>query len=188
MKNLKLVMTVGIVLFILSCNTEQTQTEQKAIDVSGPSREQFLTEIKKYEAEMKKASDINNVTAGLAIKAYTDYAGFFPDDSLTPDYLFKAGEIATATQQYPQALIYYKQITDKYPTYKHVQESLYLQGFLLDNCLNDDAKAKIIYEEVIAKYPKSSLTDDAKAAINNLGKTDEELIKEFKKKNGQKQS
>lgn len=188
MKSFKLIMTTGIALFILSCNNEQTQTEQKIVEVSGPSREQFLTEIKKYEAEMKGASQINNVTAGLAIKVYTDYAGFFPDDSLTPDYLFKAGEIATATQQYPQALIYYKQITDKYPTYEHVEESLYLQGFLLDNYLNDDTKAKTIYEEVIAKYPKSTLANDAKAAINNLGKTDEELIKEFKKRNGQKQS
>ena len=53
----------------------------------------------------------------------------------------------------------------------------------MDNFLNDDAKAKIIYEEVIAKYPNLSYANDAKAAINNLGKTDEELIKEFEKKN-----
>ena len=56
----------------------------------------------------------------------------------------------------------------------------------MDNYLNDDEQAKTIYEEVIAKYPTSTYANDAKAAIKNLGKTDEELIKEFKKKNGEK--
>jgi len=146
-------------------------------------QKQYLTEIKKLEDEMHQSLKLNDVTAGLAIKAYSDYAGLFPDDSLTPDYLFKAAEIATATKQYPQALTYYKSITDKYPNYTYKQESLFLQGYLLDNFLNDDAKAKIIYEEVIVKYPESTYANDAKAAITNLGKTDEELIKEFKKKN-----
>lgn len=182
MKKIKLVLSVGVALFVASCsNTEQP--EQTAEKFNKTLREQYLTEITKLEGEMHKSPEINNVTAGLAIKAYSDYAGFFPDDSVTPDYLFKAAEIATATKQYPQALIYYKWITDKYPNYTYKQESLYLQGYLLDNFLNDEVKAKVIYEEVITKYPESTYANDAKAAINNLGKTDEELIQEFKKKN-----
>ncbi|MCE3279043.1 MAG: hypothetical protein K0S44_1234, partial [Bacteroidetes bacterium] len=62
-------------------------------------------------------------------------------------------------------------------------ESLYLQGYLLDNFLNDEVRAKAIYEQVIAKYPDMPYSADAKAAIKNLGKSDEELIKEFQKKN-----
>lgn len=184
MKIVKLIAITSSVLFITSCNNNKQGESNEASAVS--LREQYLDQIKKVEVEMHKSPEINNVTAGLAIKAYTDYATSFPTDSLTPDYLFKAGEIATATQQYPQALNYYKNITEKYPTFKYIQESLYLQGFLLDNYLNDDAKAKIIYEAVIAKYPTSSFANDAKAAISNLGKSDEELIKEFKKKNGEK--
>ncbi len=184
MKTLRIIVVAGIVLFITSCSNNNPQEQGSAIPAS--IREQYLTQIKKVEEEMHSSSEINNVTGNLAIKAYTDYAGFFPDDSLSPDYLFKAGEIAIAMQQYPQALTYYNSITEKYPKFKYIQESLYLQGFLLDNYLNEDAKAKIIYEKVITKYPTSSCANDAKAAINNLGKTDEELIKEFKKKNGEK--
>ena len=125
-------------------------------------------------------------TAMIAVKAYSDFATYFPKDSLTPDFLFKAGEISTANQQYTSALTYYQTITSKYPKFKLVPESLYLQGYLLDNFLNDDAKAKIIYEQVIAKYPSLPYASDAKAAINNLGKTDEELIREFEKKNKKK--
>jgi outer membrane protein assembly factor BamD (BamD/ComL family) len=182
MKKIKLIIAAGITLFISSCSNEQQKQQDPAVLL----HENSIVDIKKLEAEMHKSAEINNVTAGLAIQAYSDFAGNFPDDSLSPDYLFKAAEIATATQQYPQALTYYKTITDKYPQFKLNKESLYLQGYLLDNFLNDDAKAKLIYEQVITKYPASSYASDAKAAINNLGKSDEELIKEFKKKNGNK--
>ena len=159
--------------------------EQKTI-AKAPPRDQYIAQIKTLEKEMHKSPEINNATANLAIKAYSDFAMFFPDDSLSPDFLFKAGEVATAAKKYKQALIYYQTITSKYPDYKYVKESLYLQGFLLDNFLNDDAGAKIIYEEIIAKYPTTNYAADAKAAINNFGKTDEQLIEEFKKKNSKK--
>ena len=186
MNKIKLIVITGIVVFITSCSNNTEQQQQNTEAPVKPLREQFLEEIKKLEGEMHKSAELNNVTAGLAIQSYSDYAKNFPDDSVTPDYLFKAGEIATAIQQYPQALSYYKTITEKYPQFKMIKESLYLQGYLLDNFLNDDAKAKLIYEEVIAKYPSTSYANDAKAAISNLGKTDEELIKEFKKKNKEK--
>ncbi|MGZ4057304.1 MAG: tetratricopeptide repeat protein, partial [Bacteroidia bacterium] len=124
--------------------------------------------------------------AGLAIKAYYDFISMFPDDSLSPDFIFKSAEIATATQQYPQALQDYQTIENKYPNYKLYPESLFLQASLLDNFMNDDAKAKVVYQKVIDKFPASSYANDAKAAISNMGKSDEELHKEFMKKNKEK--
>lgn len=132
---------------------------------------------------MHKSLQLDPTTADLAVKAYDDFASRFPNDSLTPDFIFKAGEISTANHQYKQALMYYEKITAKYPNFKLAPESLYLQGYLLDNFLNDEVKAKAIYEQVIAKYPDMPYAADAKAAIKNLGKSDEELIKEFQKKN-----
>ncbi len=181
----KILFAVGVVILITSCGHE-TQPKQEVAVSKDSIRKQSITQIKKWEAEMHKSEVLNNVTAGLAIKSYSDFVKTFPEDSLCPDFLFKAGEIATATKQYPQSLMYYKNITEKYPNYKNYTASLYLQGFLLDNYMNDDAKAKVIYDEVIAKYPSTIYADNAKMAIKNLGKSDEELIKEFKKKNGQK--
>ena len=184
MKSIKLILVAGIAIFIISCrNNESSEIKEIAKE---PPREQYLAQIKKLEAELHNSIDLNTQTAIAAIKAYSDYVMFFPNDSLAPDYLFKVGEIATAIKQYQQALVNYQVITEKYPNFKYIQESLYLQAYLLDNFLNDDAKAKIIYEQVILKYPTSSYANDAKAAINNLGKSDEQIIQEFKKKNGQK--
>jgi outer membrane protein assembly factor BamD (BamD/ComL family) len=181
MKILKGILVSTLILLAASCGNE----EKKPV-VQPPKelpREQFLAQIRHYESEMHKSMTLDPNMATIAVKAYDDFAKNFPDDSLTPDFIFKAGEISTANQQYPQALMYYQTITTKYPAYKLAAESLYLQGYLLDNFLNDDPGAKLIYEQVIVKYPALSYAADAKAAIRNLGKSDEELIKEFQRKN-----
>lgn len=184
MKHLKLFFSISILFLLASCGNNENK-EQKTIAKEIP-REPYIAQIKMLEKEMLKSPEFNNLTADSAIKAYSDYAMFFPNDSLSPDYLFKAGEIATAAKKYKQALIFYQIITSKYPDFKYIKESLYLQAFLLDNFMNDDAGAKIIYDEIITKYPTSNYAKDSKAAISNLGKTDEQLIEEFKKKNSKK--
>jgi TolA-binding protein len=180
MKTVKGVFLVALVLGMMSCGNEEKPVVQAPKELP---RQTFVDQIKRYEAEMHKSMVLDPNTATLAVKAYDDFASHFPDDSLTPGFIFKAGEISTANQQYKQSLMYYETITSKYPNFKLAPESLYLQGFLLDNFLNDEVKAKVIYEQVIAKYPALPYASDAKAAIKNLGKSDEELIKEFQKKN-----
>ncbi len=174
----KLLLFAGLV-FVFSCNYTEEEREVRKMS----PREMQLVEIKSQEVEMGKSMDLDPGRAELAVNAYVSFVQQFPDDSLSPDFLFKAAEISTAVGSYEKALLYYKQITGKYDHYKLYPESLYLQANLLDNYLNDDAAAKIIYEQVILKFPDSAYANDAKAAINNLGKSDEELIKEFKKKN-----
>ncbi|MBK6985368.1 MAG: hypothetical protein IPH32_11690 [Bacteroidetes bacterium] len=49
--------------------------------------------------------------------------------------------------------------------------------------LNNEEEAAKYYRQVIREYPKSTFAEDAKAAIKNFGKTDEQLIQEFLKKN-----
>jgi TolA-binding protein len=185
MKAAKLFLFSVILSALASCTNNSEQEKPERLEIAAPKdpHKMMLEQIRKYEAEMHKSMELDQNMANIAVTAYDNFAKNYPNDSLTPDFLFKAGEISTANQQYKQALNYYETITKKYPDFKLAPESLYLQGYLLDNFLNDDGKAKGIYEEVIAKYPDLPYSKDAKAAIKNLGKSDEELIKEFEKKN-----
>ncbi len=200
MKTQKFLLMTAVVMSAFSCgnneNTEQKDAVatdsvpvvQEQVQTPPPTppqpREEFLVQIKKMETEMFKSAELDNTKANDAIKLYTDYALYFPADTSAPEYLFKAGEVATASKKYKKALDQYETILSKYPEYKHFKETLYLKAFLLDNFLNDDAAAKIVYEEVITKYPTTNYAKDAKTAIQNLGKTDEQLMQEIKKKNG----
>lgn len=180
MRIIKAVFFTAVILSAISCGNEEKPVEHPKRELP---RQLFIDRIKKYEAEMHKSLQLDPNLATMAVREYDDFAKNFPSDSLTPDFIFKAGEISTANQQYNQALMYYERITTKYPAFKLAAESLYLQAYLLDNFLNDESRARAIYEQVIAKYPSLPYAEDAKAAIKNLGKSDEELIREFQKKN-----
>ena len=185
MKYYKIIAATCLLVFISSCGNNEKKVEQVLKSKEG-IREELLKSVKSEESEMHKSPVLDLAIAGVAIKAYSDFATMFPDDSLTPDFVFKSAEIETATQQYKQALASYETIENNYSDYKLYPESLFLKASLLDNYLNDDNKAKIAYEKVIEKFPTSSYATDAKAAILNLGKTDADLHKEFIKKNKEK--
>ena len=49
--------------------------------------------------------------------------------------------------------------------------------------LNNESEARTIYHQIIREYPSTSFASDARACLQNIGKSDEELVKEFLKKN-----
>lgn len=172
-----LAVIVSFSVFVVSC------TSSTSPEVAATAKKEQLKQIHELENKMHASTTLNDTVGKSAVQEYLRYAAMYPDDSLSADFLFKGGEIATAIKQYPNALHCYEMITNSYPTFVYARESLYLQGYLLDNFLNDDAKARSIYEQFLEKYPTGNYAADAKAAIANLGKTDEELIQEFEKKN-----
>jgi tetratricopeptide (TPR) repeat protein len=175
------ILLVFFSFIFFSCNNSKTT---EPVHSTAQSKQQEL--IKGLETKMHASMSIDKAVGQVAAQEYFNYAENFPEDSLSPGYLFKGGEVATAIEDYTSALQAYEKITASYSTFQYSRESLYLQGFLLDNYLNDDAKAKLIYEKFLSVYTSGPYVEDAKAAIANLGKSDEELIKQFKKMNGEK--
>jgi len=82
-----------------------------------------------------------------------------------------------------QSLELFNRIIYQYPAYERVPESLFLMGFIYENNLQNFGKAKEIYERFIQRYPDHEFADDAAISIQNLGKTPEELVREFEQKN-----
>ncbi|MBN8697548.1 MAG: tetratricopeptide repeat protein [Bacteroidetes bacterium] len=179
MRSIRFYSVLCVALLVSSCGSEKQQENAGTAD----DRSILLERIKTFEKELYVAEKLDPIKADMAITSYSEFIEKFPDDSLTPDFLFKAGEVATANMQYKQAVGYYKGLTNRFPDYKYKEEAFYLQAHIWDNFLNNDDSARVIYEMVIQKFPTSHYAEDAKAAIQNLGKTDEQLIEEFKKKN-----
>ena len=128
----------------------------------------------------------NDSAAQAVVSAYSDFAESFPEDTISPEYLFKAGEVSLGLNQPSEAMKYYKKVCDQYPKFKRSSYSLFLQAYVLDNYLNDDNQAGEIYKMFIQKYPDHPMVKDAEFSIRNLGKSDEELIKEFEAKQAAK--
>lgn len=179
MKCLRFFTFIIVIIVAASCGSDNKEESKGTSD----DRAILLDRIKTFEKELYVAEKLDPIKADMAITSYSEFIEKFPDDSLTPDFLFKAGEVATANLQYKQAVGYYKGLATRFPDYKYKEEAWYLQAHIWDNFLNNDDSARVIYEAVIQKFPSSHYAQDAKAAIQNLGKTDEQLIEEFKKKN-----
>ncbi len=148
-----------------------------------PSKKKEISEIQKMENELfsKKGAIASKQKAMDLVQAYILFADQFADDSMAVEYLFKAADISMNLNEANKAINLYNRIIDNYPDFRKVPECLFLKGYVYENYLGDLKTAKQIYMEFLEKYPENDFADDAQISIENLGKSPEELIKEFEK-------
>jgi tetratricopeptide (TPR) repeat protein len=149
-------------------------------------REEAVNEIARLESELKSDSSFtpSEDKAAAMMKAYMDFAVAYPTDSSSPEYLFRAADLAQGIHHESVAVRLYEQIRKDYPSYSKAAACLFMEAFVLDYNLGEKDKAKQKYAEFIAAYPDHSLTASAKASLDqlNLGLTDEELVRSWEEK------
>ncbi len=123
--------------------------------------------------------DFNSRYAEELITLYTRYANEMPEDSLAPDQLLKAADISIFLNQNQRALRLLDRITTSYPDFEKASMAAFLKAYIYDNQIGDTAMARQFYEGFIENYPEHSFVEEAKTAIKNLGKSPEDLIREF---------
>lgn len=117
------------------------------------------------------------------VQLYLQQAEGHPDDPSAPSYLFKAAELSMNLDRPGQALELYNKIIYTYPDYEKAPECLFLLAFIYENTMQNFGKAKELYEMFLVKYPEHDFADDARFSLQYLGKSPEELMKEFEEKN-----
>jgi len=171
---LSISLLITVVVFS-SCNNDNTKTTEKS--------EVTLSQIKGLEAQLFDASITKpDVKKALELgKMYVEYAELHPTDSIAPDLLYKAADISMNVGNPKLSVAIFKRIATQYPNYRNLPTVIFLTGYVYENQLNDYEKAKTFYEIIIEKYPESDFADDAEISLKNLGKSPEEMIKEFEK-------
>jgi TolA-binding protein len=144
-------------------------------------KEKLVQEITNTEAMLfaDSASNMNRATVEKVVDYYTTFANKFPDDSLAPEYLFKAGDVSSGTASYTRSLGYFNEVYTKYPNHNKAAASLFLMGYINENSLNDTAAARKYYTEFLNKFPNNEMAQSAQFSLSNLGKSPEELVKLF---------
>ena len=148
-----------------------------------PSSEKMKAKISKMEADLKSAEQVDSTAVTELLSAYQNYASRYENDSLAPDYLYKAAGLAVGFNRGTQAIEIYETIINKYPEYKRVAECYFMEAFAYENVIGNIAKANEYYNKFLAKYPNHDLADDAQSAIRFLGKSPEEMVREFEQMN-----
>jgi outer membrane protein assembly factor BamD (BamD/ComL family) len=171
-----IIMIVGILLLI-SCNgsSDKTSEKEKSVEVSIAEMEKEFFSETQTKMDKRKALDL--------VKLYVQFADQNPADPQSPEYLFKAADISMNLNRPQQTIKLFDRILTNYPSSNKAPSSLFLKAFVYEDQLQDYDKAKKYYELFLVEYPNSEFADDAEVSIKNLGKTPEELIKEFEKNN-----
>lgn len=122
---------------------------------------------------------LDNRLANNYISSCRLFAALNPDAPNAPELLFKAGETSRTLRRFKPSIEIYDWIINRYPNFDKASQALFLKGFTMDNDLKKHQEAKLIYESFLKKYPDDDFVDDTKFLLNNIGKTDEEIIKNF---------
>ena len=136
------------------------------------------------ELEAKVLSEDAVVTKENVVQlvdAYTLFAEQNPNDAQSPDFLFKALDIAVGVNaEGPEKAVKIADVLiEKYPDFEMTPMAVFIKGFVYETQMNDMEKALDAYHQFLEKYPDNPMAADVQTSIDNLGIPLEELIKTF---------
>ena len=119
------------------------------------------------------------------VDAYLLFAKQNPNDQQTPEFLFKALDVAVGVNaEGPQKAIDIADVLiEKYPDFEMTPMAMFIKGFVYENMIGDLQNAEMTYRHFIEKYPNNPMVEDVKSTLENLGLTPEELIRKFEEAN-----
>lgn len=124
---------------------------------------------------------VNRKAAQSYVDACEAYALAYPGTTEAPEYLYKATEVSRTLRTFSKSLSMYDWILDQYPQYEKAPTAMFLKGFIIENELKNDNMAKEVYNEFLTRYPDHQLKDDVQFLLDNVGKTDEEIMQMIEK-------
>lgn len=130
---------------------------------------------------------INENAAREYVDACEAYALVYHGTDAAAEYLHKASQTAASLRSNAKALALYDWLLRAYPNHERAAQALFLKAFAYDNNLHDIENARKLYTEFIQKYPNDKLAGDAQFLLENLGKSDDELLKALQEKAAQNQ-
>ena len=169
-------------LILFSCGNDTEYNETQGEEIIEIDHDEFSLELD--ELELKISEDPSNEELlKEAITKFQDFAGLFPEDENSPDYLLKASDFSLAIKQPESSVKILDAIISKHPDYDKMEDVMYVRADHLDWELRDTTRAKQAYQDYIDAYPDSQRAADAALRIKFIAMSFEEyaekIISEF---------
>lgn len=139
----------------------------------------------KLKADETKAGKEKNALYQQMARYYASYAYKYPGDEKAPEYLFLAAQAYNTVEKGQQAVLFLEKFVNEYKGHEKYASTLFMLGFFYENSVKDIQKAEQYYKRFIEEFPEHELADDAQQSIKNLGKSPEEIVREFEEQNKQ---
>jgi outer membrane protein assembly factor BamD (BamD/ComL family) len=106
----------------------------------------------------------------------------YPGDTTVALPFYRSAEVVRAMNDPKRAAAIYKDVASRFPNFSKAAEAMFMLAFTYDEDLKDYDSAKATYTEFLEKYPTHSFADDTEMLLKNLGKSDEEILRELEEK------
>jgi hypothetical protein len=193
---------IPVLLFILSaCGSNDAAT---AGDVTSKAATEVNNVYKSAEDALKggkNATEIGDLLMGsfdavsdpntgmLNIQASKDFAELarelsdkFPGDTMAAMSFYRSAEVVRAMNDPERAATIYRDVYDRYPSFSKAPEALFMLAFTYDEDLKDLESARVTYNDFLKSHTNHYFADDAEMLLKNLGKSDEDILKELEAK------
>ena len=170
MKHLaKLTMNAALAIMMMACGNGKLKVE----------------DLEKAEATLYNEDMTANKEAFHEVyDLFCQYAEQNPEAEDAPEWLFKALNLSFQCKEPQESIELLDKLTEKYPAYKNTPVAMFMVASLVyEEKLGELGKARMLYEKLIAEYPDNDFVPSARQSIINLGKTPDEIIREFEEMN-----
>lgn len=177
-----LLLIFSILLIFNSCKNKAKNTEQrnKLFEQIKKAKETFDNGLKKGTILYANGRELSTL--------YDNFITKFPKDTLTPKILYQQGKLYFMyLGNFRLAITYFDMLYEKFPKNKYAPEALFAIATIYGDFLKNNDKAKEYFELVINKYPGSKYAEDSKVLLRNLGKSNEDLLKDILKQKNEKE-
>lgn len=181
---------IGFLILFSSCGSgksndtkEATTAVDTALKNPDNSKAGLLKQIKQLEDTLFASEQMDKKLGNRAITLYQQFHKYYWKDTICADFLFKAAEIADNMGFPEKAIELYRNCYEYYPQSTLAPFCLFRIGNIYQFTLNDYVEAKISYNDCKKEYPNSPVAKDAINLLNNVAKSDIQMVREFEKKN-----
>ena len=110
---------------------------------------------------------------------YNNFILRFPNDSLSPKFHFHCAQLAMAMGDGQKSLEMFDRFMTTFPDNPKAPSCMFFKAYVYENLLHNLDKAKETYLAFAEKYPTNEFARDARIAVQNLGKSPDEMVREF---------
>lgn len=153
---------------LLACGGDAL-TEADAKQLEGQRR------IRAMEDSLFANQAMDQRSSQALIDVYKAYAVAYPQDSLAPEYLFRAGGVHESLHRTDEALELYDRVLKDYPRWEERVVLLFKKAVMLHNA-GRLGEARTAYMVVISTYPDHKFAKDARVLVETMDVGDDEWI------------
>ena len=160
---MKSILSLLILLLVVGCASKKTDKE-------------LFDEAQKNLKENKMAE---------AVTAFDKIATEYSDSKLAPEalsqlaaiYQNKMDKSISEKENLEKSVSIFKKLHDEYPKSEYAPTGLFMAAFISANELNKYDEATALYKQFLQEYPENDLAASARAELDNMGKSPEDILR-----------